>query len=170
VEVRALRAEDAPALRALLEATGVFTPVEVAAAMEEIERGSDETSVHGYRFRVADDEGTVLGFTCYGRAWFTEATWDLYWIAVHPARQRGQVGAKLLAEAETAAVAEGGRTMLVDSASKPSYAPAHRFYRRNGYAEVARIPDYYAEGDDKVVYAKRLGPSSRGVAPGPGRR
>jgi uncharacterized protein len=158
VLVRPLRAEDAPALGELLQATGVFTPVEVETAMKDIEGGSDETSSHGYRFRVADDDGAVLGFTCFGRAWFTEATWDVYWLAVDPSRQRqGVVGAMLLAAAEAAAVAENGRLMLVETSSKPPYEPSRRFYERSGYVEVARVPDFYAEGDDKVVYAKRLG-------------
>ena len=167
VHVRPLRAEDAPALRALLEATGVFTSVELEAAMHDVEAGSDEETLHGYRFRVAEDDGTAVGFTCYGRAWFSDGTWDLFWIAVDPARQRAGVGGSLLAAAEEAASAEEGRMMLAETASKPSYEAARRFYRRNGYSEIARIPDFYAEGDDKIVYAKPLGPGSALPAPAP---
>jgi ribosomal protein S18 acetylase RimI-like enzyme len=167
VDVRALRTGDTPALRALLEATGVFSEAEVEAAVEVIEGGDDEASPHGYRFRVADEGGAVLGYVCFGRAWFSDGTWDVYWLAVDPARQRRQVGGALLREAERAAGAGGGRTMLVETASKPSYAPARSLYERNGYVEMARIPDYYALGDDKIVYGKRLSPAG---GPAPARR
>lgn len=155
--LRPLRAEDGSALRALLEATGAFTPEEIAVAMELIDLGEDQGRRCGYRFTVADDGAAVVGYTCYGQAWFTEATWDLYWIAVEPGRHRQGIGGMLLAAAESAAAAEHGRTMLSETASKPSYEPARRLYENNGYVEVARIPDFYAERDDKIVYAKRLG-------------
>jgi ribosomal protein S18 acetylase RimI-like enzyme len=32
-----------------------------------------------------------------------------------------------------------------------------RFYRRAGYPEVARIPNFYKPGDDKVIFVKELG-------------
>jgi uncharacterized protein len=157
MRVRPLRAEDGPALSALLEGTGAFKPVEIEVAMELIDGGEDTATPYGYRFSVADEDGSVVGYTCFGRSWFTEASWDLYWIAVDPGRQRQHVGSVLLAAAERAAAAESGRTMLIETASKPSYEPARHFYERNGYAEIARIPDFYADDDDKIVYAKRLG-------------
>jgi len=30
------------------------------------------------------------------------------------------------------------------------------FYRKHGFVEVARIPDFYTEGDDKVIFWKKL--------------
>ena len=163
--LRPLRAGDEPALRGLLEATGVFTPEEVAVATELIEGGGTD----GYRFVVAEDEGAPIGYACFGRAWFTDGTWDLYWIAVDPVRQQTGVGGELLGAAEAGALGEGGRTMLVETASKASYEPTRRFYERQGYAEIARIPDFYAAGDDKIVYAKRLDGSTL-PAPAPAMR
>ncbi len=157
MRLRPLRPEDGPPLRTLLEATAAFTPGEVEVAAELIASGEDGATPWGYRFTVADDEGAVVGYACYGRSWFTEASWDLYWIAVDPIRQRNAVGGKLLAAAESAACAASGRTMLVETGSKPSYEPARRFYEKHGYVEIARIPDFYADGDDKIVFAKRLG-------------
>jgi ribosomal protein S18 acetylase RimI-like enzyme len=58
--------------------------------------------------------------------------------------------------AEAAVQAAGGRQVLVETASKPSYAATRAFYERIGYREVARVPDFYAVGDDKVVYRMAL--------------
>jgi ribosomal protein S18 acetylase RimI-like enzyme len=170
--LRLLRFEDGPALQALVAATGAFTEEELLAAAELIAIGHDEATRSGYRFAVAEEDGVVVGYTCYGRASFSDATWDLYWIAVAPGSQRRGVGSVLLAGAESAAAGEQGWMMLAETGSKSSYEPARRFYERNGYAEIARIPDFYGVGDDKVVYAKRLSPSpgTPADARAPGRR
>jgi hypothetical protein len=49
----------------------------------------------------------------------------------------------------------GGLLVLVETASKESYARTRRFYQSLGYCEIARIRDYYRTGDDKIIYAKR---------------
>jgi len=165
--LRPLQTEDGAPLRALLATTEAFTPEELEAASELIDLGQDVGTPSGYRFAVAEDDGAVVGYTCYGRAWFSDATWDLYWIAVAPGSQRRGVGSVLLAAAEAAAAAEQGRLMLAETASKPSYEPARRFYERNGYAEIARIPGFYAAGDDKVLYAKHLHSSAPSEAARP---
>ena len=46
----------------------------------------------------------------------------------------------------------------VETASKESYAATRAFYERIGYVEVARTPDFYKDGDDRVVYSRRLAP------------
>jgi len=150
--LRPLRADDGPALRRLLEATDVFTADEVDVAMELVDGGERD----GYFFRVAEEDRQVAGYVCYGPALFSATSWDLYWIVVDPVGVRKGIGSELLAAAESAAAADAARTMLVETASKLSYAPSRRFYEKHGYAEIARVPDFYAEGDDKVVYAKRL--------------
>lgn len=105
---------------------------------------------------LARPDGTVSGYTCYGRAPFTDATYDLYWIAVHKDFHGDGSARRLMADAEADIRGHGGRTVLVETASKPSYARTRAFYEKIGYIEVARIPDFYKIGDDKVTYWKRF--------------
>ena len=48
----------------------------------------------------------------------------------------------------------GGRLIIAETSSKPSYDGTNRFYVRNSYCEMARIRNYYEKGDDLVVYGK----------------
>jgi GNAT superfamily N-acetyltransferase len=161
--IRPLRPEDAPKLRDLLSAAVVFSSEEIKVATELVELGDAEAAANGYRFLVADDRGAPLGYACHGPASFSEGTWELYWIAVLPDRQRRGVGSALLAAVEAAASAEGARRMFIETSSKPSYAPAREFYESIGCDEVARLPDFYSGGDDKVIYGKSLAAGEGGA-------
>ena len=150
--LRPLRAEDRPTIAELLAAFGAFSADEIAVALELI----DEGECDDYRFQVAEAEGVVAGYACYGPAASTDGSWDLYWIAVAPDRRRRGIGRALLVAAEAAVAAGGGRTVVIETASKPSYEGTRRFYEENGYAQIARVPGFYAEDDDKLTYSKRL--------------
>lgn len=154
--LRELRAADREPLERILRATGMFTGEEVAVALELIDIGLGRIAGEGYRFIVAEVDGAVAGYACFGRAPMTDGTWDLYWIAVDPALHGRGVGVRLVRAVEEAARREGARLLVVETAGKPEYAPTRAFYERIGYPEHARLKDFYRDGDDKVVHVRRL--------------
>jgi ribosomal protein S18 acetylase RimI-like enzyme len=150
--LRPLAPADRAPIERLLRATGAFREDEIAVALELVDADASE----GYRFVVAEVEGAVAGYACFGETPMTRGTFDLYWIAVDPAHQGRGVGRALLSAAEDAVRAAGGRMLLVETAGKPAYAATRAIYAACGYREVARVPDYYEDGDDKIVFARRL--------------
>lgn len=50
----------------------------------------------------------------------------------------------------------GERLLLVETSATATFDGTRAFYRRLGYAEEARVRDYYAEGDDMVLFRKAL--------------
>lgn len=130
----------------------MFADHEIEIALELIDSKPDV----GYRFHVAEAEGRVAGYACFGRTPCTEGTWDLYWIAVDPDRHGHGIGRTLMDAVVAAVRADGGRMIVIETASKPSYDKTRAFYLEYGCKEVARVPDFYAVGDDKVVYAHTL--------------
>jgi ribosomal protein S18 acetylase RimI-like enzyme len=153
-EPRPVQADDLEPIRRILIATGAFIEEEVRVAIELVEDALRRPGVD-YLVKVIESEEGVAGYTCYGRAPFTEAAYDLYWIALDPIWQGTGAARRLMAATEADIRARGGRLLLVETASKPSYARTRHFYESIGYHEVARIRDYYREGDDKVIYEKR---------------
>jgi ribosomal protein S18 acetylase RimI-like enzyme len=151
------RAQRAP-LERLTAATGLFRPAEVAIAVELLDEavaGDDD-----YRFLGAYAGDELAGYACWGPTPGTDGTFDLYWIVVDPVRQRQGIGTQLLHAVEHRLMTDDGRLVVVETSSRPSYAPTRAFYERRGYAEAARLPGYYAAGDDLVIYLKDL---KRGV-------
>lgn len=50
----------------------------------------------------------------------------------------------------------GQRVLLVEKSGLPDFTLTRKFYAKCGYEEEARIRDYYAAGDDMVLFRKAL--------------
>jgi len=143
----------------IVRATGVFRPSEVDIALEVFDGATARPGEDYHALGAFDETDQLIGFACYGPTPGTEATWDLYWIAVDPGTHRRGVGRTLMAACERAIVDSGGRLVVVETSSRPDYGPTRAFYQALAYGATARIPDFYAPHDDLVVYTKRLVPS-----------
>lgn len=152
----AITAADVSAVRALVERTGFFTEEEADIAAELVEERLKRGEASGYNFILADIDGVLAGYTCYGPIAGAERAHDLYWIAVEPQRQGGGLGKLLIGETETALKGLGVTRYFAETSSTERYAPTRSFYVRSGFREVANIADFYRAGDGKVVYEKRL--------------
>jgi ribosomal protein S18 acetylase RimI-like enzyme len=161
VALRAPRTVDRARIQAIVEATGVFRPDEVAIALEVFD-GAVAAPGRDYWGVGAYDDDRLVGFALYGPVPCTVATWDLYWIAVDPAVHGAGIGRQLMAHCEAAITAEGGRQVVVETSSRVDYGPTRAFYQQLGYRVQATIPEYYAPGDALVVYTKFLVPSAHG--------
>lgn len=137
--------------------TGVFNAAEIDIALELIDVWLDRPDQKDYLAWVAaDGADQVLGYVLIGPAPATVGTWDLYWIAVDPTRHNRGIGARLVAFVEEYTRSRGIRWMLIETSSLPRYEGTRAFYLRHGYPEIARVRDYYAVGDDKIIYGKKF--------------
>lgn len=152
---------DTPRLVELAQATRMFKPLEIVALREVLDDYHATNRDAGHRCVTAiESDEAILGFAYFAPAAMTVGTWYLYWIAVDPVRQGTGVGRQLLAHCETEIPGRAGERLFVETSSTPHYEPTRGFYLRQGYAEAARLPDYYAAGDDMVVYWKQLAPAN----------
>jgi ribosomal protein S18 acetylase RimI-like enzyme len=138
-------------IASIVRATAVFSDEEIAVALELFDEGQPD-----YEFIGAFTGDRLVGYACYGLTPAADRTYDLYWIAVHPDAQRTGAGAALMAEVEARLEARRARLVIVETSSREDYAPTRRFYEKRGYAEHARLRDFYAAGDDRVILGKRL--------------
>ncbi|MGB8214230.1 MAG: GNAT family N-acetyltransferase [Anaerolineales bacterium] len=120
---------------------------------EYLAEGADQS---GYYFLVDKVEQQVLGYTCYGPRALTNRTYDLYWIAVDAQTHSHGVGRGLLAATEEAIRLLSGRLLVVETSGLPEYVPTRAFYLATGYTLEATLKDFYAEGDDLVIFTKHL--------------
>jgi len=147
-----------PRIEEIVRATGVFSASETDVALELFDAtfGSASRGDSDYEFVGAFDDGDLVGYACFGATPSTDRTCDLYWIAVHPDAQRSGAGAALMTDVEDRLAARRTRMVVIETSSRDDYAPTRRFYHKRGYVEAARLRDFYAAGDDRVVLTKRL--------------
>ena len=115
--------------------------------------GSDYTFLGAF---TPEDE--LVGYACYGPTPGTDRTYDLYWIAVDAASQRAGIGTILLDEVERRLQGQHARLLVIETSSRSDYARTRAFYERRGYADTARVAEFYAPGDDRIILTKRFHP------------
>jgi len=155
--IRPMRDEDRPAVRTLIEATQFFRPDELVVAEELIDIYLYHPHQKDYEVVVVETpRGEVAGYLTWGPTALTLGTYDLYWMAVSPGHQGKGYGRQLVEWLEAKVKALGGRIIIIETSSTPKYDPTRRFNLGLGYREIARLPEFYAPGDDRVIYMKSL--------------
>jgi ribosomal protein S18 acetylase RimI-like enzyme len=148
--------EDKPHITKILRNTPEFKPSEVVVAEELIDSYLDDPSGSGYHILVAEADSVIAGYICYGPTPLTERTWDIYWLAVAQQRQERGIGSALMQSAEKEITKAKGRLAIIETSSTPEYEKTRNFHASHGFLPVARVPDFYAPGDDKLILQKRL--------------
>jgi len=151
-----LKPGDPDRIRRLVKATGFFNAGETEVAGELAEERLARGESTGYHFLIAEARGRLAGYACFGPVPMTASSFDLYWIAVDPAVQGKGLGRTLLAEVETRVRSAGGTRIFVETSLRSQYETTRTFYEKNGYRLESILEDFYAPGDGKATYSKRL--------------
>jgi ribosomal protein S18 acetylase RimI-like enzyme len=157
-------------LAKLLERTVELTTEEKEVALELVDDALTHPGKSSYRFLLwstreapAERDGSELpgaesveGYVCFGATPMTESAYDLYWLVVDPTARRHGIGRKLVLGAEEAIRGAGGSLVRVETAGTAAYTPARALYEKVDYRAAARIPDFYAPGNDLWILVKDL--------------
>jgi GNAT superfamily N-acetyltransferase len=162
--IRPTAPEETPELLELAQGTDVFKPHEIVALQEVLDDYHAFAHEHGHRSVSYVHDGRTIGFVYYAPAAMTDRTWYLYWIAVKKLGQARGTGSALLHWTEHDILRQEGRLLLIETSSLPHYEPTRRFYLKHGYERSCVIADYYADGDDLIVFRKRLHPRAEPTA------
>jgi len=150
--------DDRSQVLALIDQPRFFRPDELSVAEELFDEAISKGASSGYFSRVLWDGGKIRGWICFGPTPCTVGTFDIYWIVVAEGHQGKGYGQKLMKYAEKEMRGMGARIAIIETASREDYVPSRRFYDRAGYTISAQVTDFYTDGDDRVIYTKRLSP------------
>jgi len=152
VKIRVPQKSDLAQISLVLRETDLF-PAEM---LEEMIAPYFDEPDGPERWLVCEGAGdVVIGFCFFRPEPLAEGTWNLLAIGFRENHQRHGYGAALIAEVERALVNE--RVLIVETSGTSDYANARAFYDKCGYDREAVIRDYWADGDDKVIFRKALG-------------
>jgi len=153
--IRPMEARDKAPVLGLIRATGFFTADEVGVAEELMDVYLGRPGQKDYHVVVVENEANdVAGYMTWGPTPLAEDAYDIYWMAVAPSEQGRGRGKELVRWLEDEVRGRAGRLVIIETSSQPKYHGTRQFYIDLSYREVARIPDFYRPGDDRVIYAK----------------
>jgi GNAT superfamily N-acetyltransferase len=154
-QLRQLSVADRGRIEEITRAVGLFREDEIPVALEVFDQAVRDGGSPDYTALGANTEGKLVGWICWGPTPCTLGTYDLYWMAVDPAQQGTGIGTALLREMERRL--EGlARMVIIETTGRADYGATRAFYSARGYRPVSTIPDFYAPGDDQVVFLKNV--------------
>ena len=147
--IRPATTEDQTALGTLAETAGLF-PADLLPDMiaPALCGGPDLWLVADY-----DDRAAGLAFARPEE--MTDRVWNLLALGVAPAVHGKGVGRALLNAVEDQLAK--ARMIVIETTQLPEQAGARALYETAGYTQEGRVRDFYADGEDKVIYRKRIG-------------
>jgi ribosomal protein S18 acetylase RimI-like enzyme len=154
--IRPTTPDDSAALITLAVAAGMFRANETEALGKVLADYFGGKLDDGHVWVTDEEEGEPCGVAYYAPDPMADRTWYLYMIAVRPDCQRQGRGTALIKHVENGLRSRGERLLLVETSGLPKYDRARAFYIKCGFEQEARIRDFYAAGDDKVVFRKAL--------------
>lgn len=152
--LRHLTAADRGRIEEITRAVGRFRDDEIVVALEVFD-AAVRPIPDSYQVLGAELDSRLVGWICWGPTPCTLGTYDLYWMAVDPEMQGTGIGTGLLQEMERR-LKGVARLIVIDTAGRSDYSGTRAFYQARGYSPVATVPDFYAPGDDQVVFVKRV--------------
>lgn len=80
----------------------------------------------------------------------------LDWFMIDPGYQRKGIGTMLIRHIESTLRKNKVKIIMAETSSGSAYKTAVRFWEKNGFAEVAKIPSYWEDGSACLYFLKRL--------------
>lgn len=153
--IRPLKSDDLPAVKAIIDACELF-PSDLLDEMVAAFFGEAPCQEFWLVFDPPESEGAPVAVSYCAQERMTEGTWNQLLIAVHPDCQGQGIGTQLMRATEEVLREHRQSLLLVETSGTDAFERTRAFYRGLGYEEEARLRDFYAPGDDKIVFRKAL--------------
>lgn len=86
----------------------------------------------------------------------TDGTYNLLAIGVSQNFQRKGIASQMMNYIEQELKQKDGRILIVETSSDDAQIGAIQFYNKIGYTQTAIIKDFWKDGEDKIVFLKKL--------------
>jgi ribosomal protein S18 acetylase RimI-like enzyme len=154
-----IRESEREKLLGLAVSTGLFTAEDaeglLGGVLDRLAAGQLPAGHLAVACRVSQ-QSEAIGWSYFAPDPYAEGIVNVWWIGVAPEHHGYGAGHALLQHIENEARDQGMRIVVIETSDQASMARARAFYGRQGYAERGRIPDYYGQGDAKVIFSRSL--------------
>ena len=150
--IRAINKGDLEELKTVIETSGLFPPDLLEGMMSDFFDNPETQDI--WLTKIINEKSVAIAYCAPER--LTSGTYNLYLIAVHKDLQGNGIGSELMNYIETLLKSNGNRILLVETSGLPEFEMTRKFYDNCDYNREAVIRDFYNEGEDKLVFWKKL--------------
>jgi ribosomal protein S18 acetylase RimI-like enzyme len=150
--IRAVVREDIDGLKKVIDSSGLFPSEYLEEMISDYLNNANTQEIWFACFN--DKSPTAIGYCVPEK--LTNGTYNLLAIGVSQNAQRNGVATKMMEYIEQLLKRKGGRILIVETSSDDAQLGARNLYQKLGYTQMAIIKDFWNEGEDKVIFWKKL--------------
>jgi len=151
-KIRPIHTGDLEGLKEIIDLNELF-PSEL---LDDMIQPYFEESSEGEFWITYERNGLPVAIAYYAPERMTSGTYNLYLIAIHPDFQGKGIGRDMLDFIENHLKDRGERILLVETSGLPEFEKTRDFYKKNNYHQESVVREFYAQGEDKIIFWKSL--------------
>jgi len=152
MSIRKVIKDDINALKEVLNSIDLF-PAEMLEDMISDYFENPETSDIWFT-TIQDEKPIAIGYCAAEK--LTEGTYNLYAIGIRSDLQGKGIGGAMMNYIENELKNQGQRILIVETSGTEDFHLTRKFYENLNYTKEAVIRDFWSDGDDKVIFWKKL--------------
>jgi len=150
--IRKIIPQDLKHLKAVIDSTGLFPSELLDDMTNDFFNNKNTTDI--WLTKEVDGKPEAVVYCAPER--MTNGTFNLYLIAINKNLQGKGIGSEMMSYVENFLKENGQRILLVETSGLPEFELTRKFYDKLCYKREAVIREFYQEGEDKVVFWKKL--------------
>ena len=151
-KIRAVIQEDVDRLKRVVDSSQLF-PSEYLEEMIFDYFNNPNTAEIWFTY-IDNNTPTAIGYCAPEK--LTEGTYNLLAIGVLKEAQGKGIASEMMLYIEQLLKQKEGRILIVETSSDDAQIAARKFYQKIGYTQEAVIRDFWKDGEDKIVFWKKL--------------
>lgn len=150
--VRTVVLSDIEGLKTVVESCELFPSELLDEMMEEYFRNAQTPDIW---FTCIDQNKPIAIGYCVPEK-LTQGTYNLLAIGVALTFQRMGIATEMMQYLEQLLKQKNARILIVETSGDPAQMAARNFYKKIGYIQEATIKDFWNDGEDKIIFLKKL--------------
>lgn len=150
--IKPVTQSDIDGLKNVLDSCGLFPSEYLDEMISDYFNNADTKDIW---FTYIDNNSPVAIGYCVPEK-LTNGTYNLLAIGVSENFQRKGIAIEMMNYIEQELKSKNGRILIVETSSDDAQIGARKLYKKIGYSQEAVIRDFWNEGEDKIVFWKKL--------------
>lgn len=151
-KIKRVTESDVDGLKSVLDSCGLFPSEYLDEMISDYFRNSETVDI--WFTYCINNSPVAIGYCVPEK--LTSGTYNLLAIGVSEHYQRKGIAKEMMSYIEHELRGKDGRLLIVETSSDAAQAGARKLYQKIGYTQEAVIRDFWNDGEDKIVFWKKL--------------